>query len=132
MIDFGADMDEINAWPIPAIGLHTAIVTDAEETLSKEGDEMMKIEFVVNGGHKAKVYYYMLFTKQALPYTKRALIALGFELKGMKSLKSKDLLGKSCDINIEHNTVPNERNREEMTFANITYLKKTPLEDMDA
>ena len=85
-------------------GIHTAKITDIEETTSQAGDDMLKITFeVVSGDSKGcKLFDNCVLTEKALWKFQLLLKALGMKCEGKLAIDLDKLVGKLVDIEVSH------------------------------
>ena len=111
---------EVNRRAIPE-GTYAVVVNKAELTKSREGNNMIKMEFeVTEGPHKgAKLFENCSLQPQALFKLKSVMLALGMDIpNGSFDLDTNDLVGLNCEVEVGHETYEGKNRARILEYIN--------------
>lgn len=111
---------EVNRRAIPE-GTYAVVVNKAELTKSREGNNMIKMEFeVTEGPHKgAKLFENCSLQPQALFKLKSVMLALGMNIpEGSFDLDTNDLVGLNCEVEVGHETYEGKKRARILEYIN--------------
>ena len=111
---------EVNRKAIPE-GTYAVVVNKAELTKSREGNNMIKLEFeVTEGPHKgAKLFENCSLQPQALFKLKGVMLALGMDIPdGSFDLDINDLVGLNCEVEVGHETYEGKKRARILEYIN--------------
>lgn len=111
---------EISRKAIPE-GTYAVVVNKAELTKSREGNNMIKMEFeVTEGPHKgAKLFENCSLQPQALFKLKSVMLALGMNIpEGSFDLDTNDLVGLNCEVEVGHETYEGKKRARILEYIN--------------
>lgn len=111
---------EVNRKAIPE-GTYAVVVNKAELTKSREGNNMIKMEFeVTEGPHKgAKLFENCSLQPQALFKLKSVMLALGMDIpNGSFDLDTNDLVGLNCEVEVGHETYEGKKRARILEYIN--------------
>lgn len=103
---------EDRAFELPNAGAYTATVMDCEETKSKSNDNTM-FEFrlsIVGGDGEFQFREYTVFTPKMMWKVRQMLRAFGISPSEDIDIDPNDLVGKTCEIKVKHETSGNYTN----------------------
>lgn len=98
------DFTGVESFQRAAEGIHTVKIATAEVKQSQGGNDMITVAFeVTKGADKgARVYDNFVLTDTALWKLKGLLQAIGMKADGKVQLDTDKLVGKVCQINVQH------------------------------
>lgn len=102
-------------------GTYAVVVNKAELTKSREGNNMIKMEFeVTEGPHKgAKLFENCSLQPQALFKLKSVMLALGMDIpNGSFDLDTNDLVGLNCEVEVGHETYEGKKRARILEYIN--------------
>ena len=111
---------EVSRRAIPE-GTYAVVVNKAELTKSREGNNMIKMEFeVTEGPHKgAKLFENCSLQPQALFKLKSVMLALGMNIpNGSFDLDTNDLVGLNCEVEVGHETYEGKKRARILEYIN--------------
>lgn len=111
---------EVSRKAIPE-GTYAVVVNKAELTKSREGNNMIKMEFeVTEGPHKgAKLFENCSLQPQALFKLKSVMLALGMDIpEGSFDLDTNDLVGLNCEVEVGHETYEGKKRARILEYIN--------------
>lgn len=111
---------EVSRKAIPE-GTYAVVVNKAELTKSREGNNMIKMEFeVTEGPHKgAKLFENCSLQPQALFKLKSVMLALGMNIPdGSFDLDTNDLVGLNCEVEVGHETYEGKKRARILEYIN--------------
>ena len=111
---------EVSRRAIPE-GTYAVVVNKAELTKSREGNNMIKMEFeVTEGPHKgAKLFENCSLQPQALFKLKSVMLALGMNIpEGSFDLDTNDLVGLNCEVEVGHETYEGKKRARILEYIN--------------
>lgn len=111
---------EVSRRAIPE-GTYAVVVNKAELTKSREGNNMIKMEFeVTEGPHKgAKLFENCSLQPQALFKLKSVMLALGMDIpNGSFDLDTNDLVGLNCEVEVGHETYEGKKRARILEYIN--------------
>lgn len=111
---------EVSRRAIPE-GTYAVVVNKAELTKSREGNNMIKLEFeVTEGPHKgAKLFENCSLQPQALFKLKSVMLALGMNIpEGSFDLDTNDLVGLNCEVEVGHETYEGKKRARILEYIN--------------
>lgn len=111
---------EVSRKAIPE-GTYAVVVNKAELTKSREGNNMIKLEFeVTEGPHKgAKLFENCSLQPQALFKLKGVMLALGMDIpNGSFDLDTNDLVGLNCEVEVGHETYEGKKRARILEYIN--------------
>lgn len=111
---------EVSRRAIPE-GTYAVVVNKAELTKSREGNNMIKMEFeVTEGPHKgAKLFENCSLQPQALFKLKSVMLALGMDIpEGSFDLDTNDLVGLNCEVEVGHETYEGKKRARILEYIN--------------
>lgn len=111
---------EVSRKAIPE-GTYAVVVNKAELTKSREGNNMIKMEFeVTEGPHKgAKLFENCSLQPQALFKLKSVMLALGMDIpNGSFDLDTNDLVGLNCEVEVGHETYEGKKRARILEYIN--------------
>lgn len=111
---------EVSRKAIPE-GTYAVVVNKAELTKSREGNNMIKLEFeVTEGPHKgAKLFENCSLQPQALFKLKGVMLALGMNIPdGSFDLDTNDLVGLNCEVEVGHETYEGKKRARILEYIN--------------
>lgn len=111
---------EVSRRAIPE-GTYAVVVNKAELTKSREGNNMIKMEFeVTEGPHKgAKLFENCSLQPQALFKLKSVMLALGMNIpEGSFDLDTNDLVGLNCEVGVGHETYEGKKRARILEYIN--------------
>lgn len=111
---------EVSRKAIPE-GTYAVVVNKAELTKSREGNNMIKMEFeVTEGPHKgAKLFENCSLQPQALFKLKSVMLALGMNIpEGSFDLDTNDLVGLNCEVEVGHETYEGKKRARILEYIN--------------
>lgn len=111
---------EVGRRAIPE-GTYAVVVNKAELTKSREGNNMIKLEFeVTEGPHKgAKLFENCSLQPQALFKLKGVMLALGMDIPdGSFDLDTNDLVGLNCEVEVGHETYEGKKRARILEYIN--------------
>lgn len=111
---------EVGRRAIPE-GTYAVVVNKAELTKSREGNNMIKLEFeVTEGPHKgAKLFENCSLQPQALFKLKGVMLALGMNIPdGSFDLDTNDLVGLNCEVEVGHETYEGKKRARILEYIN--------------
>lgn len=111
---------EVGRKAIPE-GTYAVVVNKAELTKSREGNNMIKLEFeVTEGPHKgAKLFENCSLQPQALFKLKGVMLALGMDIpNGSFDLDTNDLVGLNCEVEVGHETYEGKKRARILEYIN--------------
>lgn len=111
---------EVSRRAIPE-GTYAVVVNKAELTKSREGNNMIKMEFEVTEGlHKgAKLFENCSLQPQALFKLKSVMLALGMNIpEGSFDLDTNDLVGLNCEVEVGHETYEGKKRARILEYIN--------------
>lgn len=111
---------EVSRKAIPE-GTYAVVVNKAELTKSREGNNMIKMEFeVTEGPHKgAKLFENCSLQPQALFKLKSVMLALGMNIpNGSFDLDTNDLVGLNCEVEVGHETYEGKKRARILEYIN--------------
>lgn len=123
-IDLGQNLDDIETkedYGVMEIGDYFAFVSDAEEKLSQNGNQMIELTFKLAGNPKydGKLFWeYLVFgLEHSLEKLKRTMTCLGMDTSNVSKVSAEQFVGKTCRIRNKHEEYMGE------TKDKIYYLK---------
>ena len=111
---------EVSRKAIPE-GTYAVVVNKAELTKSREGNNMIKMEFeVTEGPHKgAKLFENCSLQPQALFKLKSVMLALVMSIPdGSFDLDTNDLVGLNCEVEVGHETYEGKKRARILEYIN--------------
>lgn len=111
---------EVSRRAIPE-GTYAVVVNKAELTKSREGNNMIKMEFeVTEGPHKGfKLFENCSLQPQALFKLKSVMLALGMNIpEGSFDLDTNDLVGLNCEVEVGHETYEGKKRARILEYIN--------------
>lgn len=90
------------------VGDYYGFVEEAEETQSKSGNEMIKLQIVTTANGKydgKKLWYYLIFGKEwSLEQLKKAATCMNIPTQGLTVVSAEMFVGKACKFRVKHDT----------------------------
>lgn len=124
---------EVSRKAIPE-GTYAVVVNKAELTQSREGNNMIKLEFeVTEGPHKgAKLFENCSLQPQALFKLKSVMLALGMNIpNGSFDLDTNDLVGLNCEVEVGHETYEGKKRARILEYINAEEAEEEDSDDSE-